>query len=152
MSLKVCNVFIVKTSVGDSWILPLTKDLKRMVGQRQFSALWSGEWMAEVAHSLGRHLLMRHLLGHDFLPSETAFSRLRPWLRSAPAAGPWVDPFHIFPCDSYHGQWCNYTVSTKSRSKCRSNSLSDCDLVFWAFVEMDLKKDYLKKKKQLFVA
>lgn len=114
------NVFHF-TSKDDGWIL--TKDLQWLVRQRQFSAARGGERTAEVAQSLGRHLLMRHLLGRDFLPSETAFSRPRPWLRSAPAAGPWLDLFHIFPCDSYHGQWCKYTVSIKCRSKCRWKSV-----------------------------
>ncbi len=78
MSFNVSNIFIVKTSMDDSWILLLFKDLNQLVSQRQFSAVRGGELTAEVAHSLGRHLLMRHLLSNDFLPSETAFSGPRP--------------------------------------------------------------------------
>lgn len=93
--------------MGDSWILPLAKDCNQLVRWTQFSAVQGGKWTAKVAHSLGRHLLMRHLLGLDFLASETAFSRPRPWLRSAPAVKPWLDPFHILPCDYSHGQDVN---------------------------------------------
>lgn len=93
--LFVYNIFIIRTSMGDSWILLLTRELNLLV-RHTIITVWGGKWAAEVACSLGRHLLMRHLLSHDFLPSETAFSRLRPWLRSAPAARPWLDPFHIF--------------------------------------------------------
>lgn len=150
----VLNVFVVKPSIDDSWILPPNKDDWNWLGRRRkSSAVRGGEWTAEVAHSLGRHLLMRHLLGRDFLPSETAFSRPRPWLRSAPAAGPWLDPFHIFPCDSYHGQWCKYTASIKTRSNCRWKS-------FWLWLgllglsghdhQMDYKKDILLRELKIF--
>lgn len=39
MSFNVRNIFHVKTSIGDSWILPPTKYLNRLVRQRQFSTV-----------------------------------------------------------------------------------------------------------------
>lgn len=92
--------------------------------QRLFSTVRGGDWTAEVAHSLGRHLLMRHLLGCNFLHSETAFCRPRPWLRFATAAGTrFLYPFYIFLYDSNHG----HDANTKFPSKLKV----DADESFW---------------------
>lgn len=114
--------------MGDSWILLFTKDLKLFLKTKAFfppcPARQGSKWTAEVSHSPGSHLLMRHLLGHDFLQSETGFRRSRSWLRSAPAAGAWlVDPFHIFLCDSYRGHCAEQFVSKLGVVK----RVSNCD-------------------------
>lgn len=39
-----------------------------------------------------------------------------PWLRSAPAAGPRLDPFHIF---HHRGQGCKHTIAIRVQRWCR---------------------------------
>lgn len=124
-----------------SWIQALTKkDLNRMVR-------WSARWQVNSrSGTLTREAVDETSVG-PWLPtfpptppsSETAFCRPRPWLRSAPAAEPWLDLFHIFPCDSSHGKWRIICISNMQMKVCDDDSA-----FFLLFMDMNHQMDYEK--------